>query len=67
MRILAALSEPVILPTGEKITTYGSIGIAQYPENGACPDSLIMTADEAMYQVKATGKSGFYFSQKQSA
>lgn len=67
VRILAALSEPVILPTGEKITTYGSIGIAQYPENGACPDSLIMTADEAMYQVKATGKSGFSFSQKQSA
>ena len=66
-RILTALAEPVILSTGEKITTYGSIGIAQYPEDGDCPDSLIKAADEAMYQVKATGKSGFSFSKKQEA
>jgi len=66
-RILAALSEPILLPSGESISTFGSIGIAQYPENGDSPDSLIKAADEAMYQVKATGKSGFYFSKTRAA
>ncbi len=66
-RILQAMAEPFVLPTGDAISTYGSIGIARYPENGDSPSSLIMAADEAMYQVKTTGKSGFAFSNKQAA
>jgi diguanylate cyclase (GGDEF)-like protein len=66
-RILEALAKPIVLAEGSVMTTYGSIGIAQFPENGDSSESLISAADEAMYEVKKTGKSGFSLSDNQAA
>lgn len=35
-----------------------SIGIAFYPDAGCCTEELIKKADQAMYQVKRSGKNG---------
>jgi len=36
-----------------------SIGVAMYPEDGACYDELLYCADNALYEVKATQKGSF--------
>ncbi len=36
-----------------------SIGIAMYPEDGACYEELLYCADSALYEVKATKKGDF--------
>lgn len=46
---------------GEKMKIGGSIGIACYPDDTANPDKLVICADNAMYHVKKSGKSGFAF------
>ena len=33
-----------------------SIGISRFPDNGDCADSLLQSADEAMYQAKRAGR-----------
>jgi diguanylate cyclase (GGDEF)-like protein len=66
-RILDTLAQPVVLSHESVISTYGSIGIAQFPHNGDSSEALITAADEAMYVVKKTGKSGFSLSEKQAA
>ncbi len=65
-RILSALAEPVML-SNDDVSTFGSIGIAQYPKNGKTPEALIRAADEAMYKVKSTGKSGFAISETEAS
>lgn len=42
-----------------KITISASLGIAQYPKDGTNLETLLMHADEAMYQVKKKGKNNF--------
>lgn len=66
-RILDTLAQPVVLSHESVMSTYGSIGIAQFPHNGDSSEALITAADEAMYVVKKTGKSGFSLSEKQAA
>jgi len=66
-RILNTLAQPVVLSHESVISTYGSIGIAQFPHNGYSSEALITAADEAIYVVKKTGKSGFSLSEKQAA
>lgn len=39
-----------------------SIGISQYPEDGATANEMLASADRAMYQAKAAGRSGMHFS-----
>ena len=41
---------------GIEIAMGGSIGIAFYPDHGADPQSLLMTADRALYEAKEAGK-----------
>jgi diguanylate cyclase (GGDEF)-like protein len=41
---------------GEILSIGASIGIARYPENGISANTLLQTADHAMYQAKRTGK-----------
>lgn len=44
------------------ISITGSIGISLYPSDGCDLNSLIKQADEALYQVKSTGKNNYRLS-----
>ncbi|MDP2326182.1 MAG: diguanylate cyclase [Gammaproteobacteria bacterium] len=48
------------MPTdsGSNLAISTSIGLAVYPEHGSDPGALLRTGDEAMYKVKATGRTG---------
>ena len=41
-----------------------SIGVAMYPEDGACYEELMYCADSALYEVKATQKGNFAIYEK---
>lgn len=47
---------------GRDVQVSASIGIGMYPRDGHDPESLLKSADAAMYQVKEGGKNSFYFS-----
>ncbi len=50
---------------GAKRKVTGSIGVATYPKDATTVEQLIMCADEAMYQVKKSGKNKFaYYGQE---
>ena len=38
-----------------------SVGISLFPDDGASPAALLVSADRAMYQVKARGRGGYGF------
>ncbi|MEM7409716.1 MAG: EAL domain-containing protein [Myxococcota bacterium] len=59
-RILALLSEPVILD-GKKVWAAGSVGIALYPQHGTDAQQLLRSADIALYHAKANHRSSFQF------
>jgi len=56
-------SKPFVL-CGEKVKICGSIGIASYPKDTEDLEQLIVCADDAMYQVKKSGKNDFAFYKK---
>jgi diguanylate cyclase (GGDEF)-like protein len=60
-RLLQAVAEPQEL-SGRKVVAQCSIGIAVYPENGDSVETLMMNADNAMYQAKSTehGSATFF-------
>jgi diguanylate cyclase (GGDEF)-like protein/PAS domain S-box-containing protein len=62
-RVMEELSKPFELDDME-FTVTCSIGIALYPNDGACMDDLIKNADSAMYHVKARGRADFRFYQQ---
>ncbi|MBV1910477.1 MAG: EAL domain-containing protein [Kangiellaceae bacterium] len=43
------------------VFTSASVGIAIYPSDGDSADSLLRKADQAMYEVKASGRNGSQF------
>lgn len=57
-------AKPFIL-AGEKSKVCGSIGIASYPKDTDNLEDLIVCADDAMYQVKKSGKNDFAFYKKE--
>lgn len=59
-RLLAAICQPVVLQQAT-VSVSASIGVTLYPDDDADPDTLLRHADQAMYQVKASGKAGFEF------
>lgn len=60
MKILASLRVPIHIDQQE-IFISASIGIAMYPYSGETMETLVKSADIAMYHVKSNGKDGFRF------
>jgi diguanylate cyclase (GGDEF)-like protein/PAS domain S-box-containing protein len=58
--VIDTLSQPFELDTHVAIVG-ASIGIALYPEHGEQPEAIRKSADEAMYEVKRTGKNNYLF------
>ncbi|HLO61984.1 MAG TPA: EAL domain-containing protein [Azonexus sp.] len=59
-RIINQLSLPHVLEERNVYTTV-SIGICMYPEDGADTQTLLKSADVAMYRAKDSGKNNFQF------
>jgi len=59
-RVLNTISEPLLV-TPEPISLSASIGITVYPLDDSDVDALLRHADQAMYRVKQSGKSGHLF------
>jgi diguanylate cyclase (GGDEF)-like protein len=55
--ILAALGAPIALEDGRTVWVGASIGVAGYPRNGRTCAQLLNAGDEAMYEVKRSGKN----------
>lgn len=60
-KILEAVRRPVVLD-GNTISITISIGIAQYPDNGKDVNTLLKSADIALYRAKESGKNNYQFS-----
>lgn len=60
-KILEALRRPIILPNGTIEQIDASIGISIFPDDADDGDQLLAAADNAMYEVKHNGKSGYRF------
>ncbi len=59
-KILARIREPQVV-AGHEVFSSASIGIALYPNAGESVETLVQSADVAMYHVKSSGKDGFRF------
>jgi len=59
-KIIRAVSQPIVTNRGGLVVKV-SIGIAVYPYNGNDYDSLVSSADEAMYSAKKAGKDCYRF------
>lgn len=59
-KLLSAVMRPVTL-RGHECRVTASIGVALYPENGTDEETLIKSADMAMYLAKEEGKNDFRF------
>jgi len=59
-KLLDALSPPVTLK-GREIVPGASIGFALYPQDGDDLQSLLMSADKAMYAAKQAGRGQYRF------
>ncbi len=59
-KILAELKEPFTVDDHDLYVT-SSIGIAMYPDSGLTIETLIASADLAMYAAKGNGKNGYEF------
>jgi diguanylate cyclase (GGDEF)-like protein len=58
--LIAALGQPFEID-GQKLYAGGTVGIALYPEDGACADDLLKRADTAMYRAKELGRGRHAF------
>jgi len=63
-KILEALRRPIILPDGTTGWIDASIGISVFPDDASNCDALMAAADDAMYEVKRNGKSGWRFASR---
>jgi diguanylate cyclase (GGDEF)-like protein len=64
-KILSQIAIPISI-NNQLITVGASIGISQYPRNGSDRQSLLSTADDAMYQAKRNNQSYVFYSGKSS-
>ena len=64
-KLVNAMKYPVLIE-GKEVQISASIGVALYPDHGESVDELIKRADQAMYEVKHSGKNDFRISQQQA-
>ncbi|MDK2905260.1 MAG: hypothetical protein PWR12_1336 [Eubacteriaceae bacterium] len=57
-KIIKAMEKPV---TQKNLQITVSIGVAVYPDHGTNHESLLLSADKAMYQAKNAGKNNYRF------
>ena len=57
-RIIDSLQKPIDIP-GNRVSVGASIGISIFPDHGENLEELIKVADNAMYEVKRSGKGTF--------
>ena len=60
-KLLAQATATIPLEDGQAVSVGASIGIAGVPENGATLEAVLQHADQAMYQAKAAGGTGYRF------
>ncbi len=60
-RVIARLSEPIVY-MGQNLSIGASIGIAMFPDHGEEVEVLMLAADLAMYESKASGGNTWRFS-----
>ncbi len=60
-RVIAAISQPVILGETQMVTVTSSIGVAFFPHDASDPDALLRQADQAMYAAKRNGRNRYQF------
>lgn len=65
-KILSAMKRPISLPDGGTDFIGASIGISVFPEDAQDGNGLIVAADNAMYEVKRSGKNSYRFFKGQS-
>ncbi|MBV8530474.1 MAG: diguanylate cyclase, partial [Candidatus Eremiobacteraeota bacterium] len=61
-KIVATVDQPIHLASGHTAQVTASIGISYSPVNGDTAETLMKTADEAMYNVKRAGKNRYALS-----
>lgn len=59
-KIVDAIAQPIIIGTN-RLASSASIGIAVFPDNGEDRNSLMKSADIAMYHAKAAGRGVYRF------
>jgi len=59
-KIAAAIAAPICLE-GHDLRVTSSMGIANYPDDGTDADTLLASADAAMYRAKEMGRDNFQF------
>jgi diguanylate cyclase (GGDEF)-like protein len=57
---MESLKKPVTLSDREVVIS-ASFGISICPDDGDCPEQLMMQADEALYHAKAAGRNACAF------
>jgi diguanylate cyclase (GGDEF)-like protein/PAS domain S-box-containing protein len=66
-RMLDGVREAVDIPPGGAVSVSGSLGIAMYPQDGLDADTLLRSADIAMYAAKAAGRNRYAYYQSSMA
>lgn len=59
-KLINAINEPYLVG-GKKVFCGASIGISVYPDDGTTIEMLLSRADQAMYEVKKTGRNSWHF------
>nr|WP_246599010.1 EAL domain-containing protein [Methylogaea oryzae] len=59
-KICAAISRKKFTACGKHFSITASIGLAAFPNNGNTSESLLASADIAMYKAKSSGKNALY-------
>lgn len=54
------LAEPITI-NGDVIYTTSSLGVSVFPDNAETPESLLLSADQAMYVAKSLGRNNYQF------